>query len=381
MKKICFVMTDAISFNCLCRDQLEFFITNKDIDITLICGGSIEEIEKLKNRNVGKFFYIPFVRKINFFKDILALLKLFFFLIFNRFDLIVYSTPKALLLTSIASFFSFQRNKVAVVQGRVYENDIGLKKIFFQILDKLTFFFSNKVIFVSNSVMEKTIKENLLSSNKAILIGNGSFNGVNIKKFYPVDYKNKILLRKKWSISEYDFVMCTVGRICKDKGIVELKDIIEKSNSSNNMFIVVGKIEDSLSQNIINELQSRPNFLYVDYTLDIHEIFQLSDLHLFLSHREGFGNVAIEAAACGIPSFSYDIVGIKDSIKENISGQRFKFQETEKIVQSIEKLKHSSFNSYSESALWAKQNFQQEKVWENYLNVYLNIINVGRNYD
>jgi len=169
--------------------------------------------------------------------------------------------------------------------------------------------------------------------------------------------------------------------VCKDKGIVELQDIIEKSKSSNNIFILVGKVEDNLSQNIIDELQFNPNFLYLNFISDIHEIFQLSDLHLFLSHREGFGNVAIEAAACGIPSFSYDIVGIKDSIKENISGQRFKFQETEKIVQSIEKLKHSSFNSYSESALWAKQNFQQEKVWENYLNVYLNIINVGRNHD
>lgn len=374
-------MTDAISFNGLCRDQLEFFSENKDIDLTLICGGNVEEIEKLKNRNVGTVIYIPFFRKPSFFNDILCLVKLFFFLVSNRFDLIVYSTPKALLLTSIASFFSFQSRKVAVVQGRVYENDKGLKKRFFQILDKTAFFFSNKVIFVSNSVMEKTIKENLLSSNKTILIGNGSFNGVNIKKFHPVNYKDKMLLREKWRISKCDFVMCVVGRVCKDKGIVELKDIIEKVNSNNNMFIVVGKIEDNLSQNIINELQSRPDFLYLDYTLNIHEIFQLSDLHLFLSHREGFGNVAIEAAACGIPSFSYDIVGIKDSIKENISGQRFKFKETDKIVQSIEKLKHSSFSSYSESVLWAKQNFQQEKVWENYLNVYLNIINDGRNHD
>lgn len=75
-------MTDAVSFNCLCRDQLEFFSANKDIDITLVCGGSIEEIEKLKNRNVGKVIFIPFFRKINFFKDILSLFKLFFFLDF-----------------------------------------------------------------------------------------------------------------------------------------------------------------------------------------------------------------------------------------------------------------------------------------------------------
>src|SRR5690606_39838210 len=119
MKKICFIITDAISFNGLCRNQLEFFSNKKDIDITLICGGSASDLESLYKRNVGRVLHFPLYRKPNLGKDIFCLFKLFFFFIFNRFDLIVYSTPKALLLTSIASFFAFQKNRLAVVQGRV----------------------------------------------------------------------------------------------------------------------------------------------------------------------------------------------------------------------------------------------------------------------
>ena len=380
-KKICFVMTDAISFNSLCRNQLEFFSQKKDIDITLICGGNSRSLDNLCKRNAGKVLQFPLHRKPNLIKDIFCLIKLFFFLIFNRSDLIVYSTPKALLLTSIASFFSLQRNRIAVVQGRVYENDKGMKRKIFQYLDKLTFFFSNNVIFVSNSVMNKSVQENLLKPTKAILIGSGSFNGLDTHKFYPVELQCKKLLRRKWNISENEFVICTVGRVCRDKGIVELKNIIEKSRLTNSKFILVGRIEDNLSKNIIDELKSNFNFSYIEYTLDIHEIFQLADLHLFLSYREGFGNVAIEAAACGIPTFAYDIVGVKDSVLENVSGRHFKFKDTEEIFHAIEDLKNSGANPYSQCALWAKENFRQEKVWINYLNFYLDIINKGKNYD
>lgn len=371
-------MTDAISFNSLCRNQLEFLDKNSGLDFTLICGGSACDLDKLYKRNVGKVLYFPLYRKPNLVKDILCLIKLFFFFMFNRFDLIVYSTPKALLLSSIASFFTFQKNRLAIVQGRVYENKYGLKRKIFQILDKFTFIFSNKVVFVSESVMRRSIHEKLLTSNKAVLLDSGSFNGVDTDKFYPIENEQKKILRKKWNIPENDFVICTIGRICKDKGIIELKNIIEKNKFTDSKFILVGRIEDELSRNIIDNLKKKSNFSYIEYTLDVHEIFQLSDLHLFLSHREGFGNVAIEAASCGTPTFAYDIVGIKDSVKEGVSGKRFKFKETEEILYEIEKFKNSNVKPYSECASWAKEKFQQEKVWDNYLKFYLNLINKGQ---
>ena len=371
-------MTDAISFNGLCRNQLEFFDKNTDIDITLLCGGNASDLDKLYKRNVGKVFHFPLYRKPNLGKDIFCLFKLFFFFLFNRFDLIVYSTPKALLLTSIATFFTFQKNRLAIVQGRVYENEKGLKRKIFQILDKFTFLFSSKVVFVSESVMRKSIQEKLLKSDKAVLLGSGSFNGVDTDKFAPIEYEQKKILRKKWNIPENNFVICTIGRICKDKGIIELKNIIEKNKFTSSKFILVGRIEDDLSRRIIDDFKKYSNFSYIEYTLDIHEIFQLSDLHLFLSHREGFGNVAIEAASCGTPTFAYDIVGIKDSVKEGVSGKRFKFKETEEILYEIEKFKNSNVKPYSECASWAKEKFQQEKVWDNYLKFYLSLINKGQ---
>lgn len=384
MKKICFIMTDSISFNVLCRDQLEFFTQMEGVDLTLICGGSPHNIEILKKRNVGKVIYFPLIRKPSLFLDLFCLIKLFLFFVFNRFDLVVYSTPKALLLCSIATFFSFQKKRLAIVQGRVYENFYGLKKALFQILDKISFLFSTKVLFVSRSLMNISIFENLVSEKKSFVINEGSFNGVDLDKFIPVNAECKRRLREKWGIKENIFTICTVGRLCKDKGIEELQDIIANFTGKEIYFLIVGSIEDQFSEKILSNILKNSNVKHIDHIDHVEEVFQISDLHLFLSYREGFGNVAIEAASCNVPTFAYDVTGIKDSVNHGVTGLRFEFKDIHSISAEIEKsVKHPLLfkEKFSKSRDWAVKNFEQEKVWENYLNFYKETINNGLNRD
>lgn len=373
-KKICFVMTDSISFNVLCRDQLEFFSKMEGVDLTLICGGTLAEFEILKQRNVGEAIHFPLTRKPSLFKDIFCLIKLFLFFLFNRFDLIVYSTPKALLLCSIATYFSFQKKRLAIVQGRVYENFNGLKRFLFQLLDKISFLFSSKVLFVSKSLMNVSISERLLSKEKCLVINHGSFNGVDLDKFTPVTKECKKKLREKWLIKESYFTVCTVGRLCKDKGIEELQDIIANFSQKEIYFVIVGNIEDEFSEKILNNILKNSNVKHIEHIEHIEEIFQISDLHLFLSYREGFGNVAIEAASCNIPTFAYDVVGIKDSVQDGLTGKKFKFKDNVKIISEINLILNSPVefeNKYDDSRKWVLENFERNKVWKNYLSYYL----------
>jgi glycosyltransferase involved in cell wall biosynthesis len=47
-----------------------------------------------------------------------------------------------------------------------------------------------------------------------------------------------------------------------------------------------------------------------------HELLENAHVHLFTSHREGWGLVVSEAAAVGTPSVGYDVPGVRDSISE-----------------------------------------------------------------
>lgn len=363
-------MTDAISYKMLCRDQLEYFRDNTNFEITLIAGGDKENIEELKNRGVGTVYDAKIVRQPSVIKDLKSLSRLALYLHNNEFDLIIYSTPKALLLGSIATFITRQKNSIAIIQGRAYENFTGKKRLLFQGLDKFSLAVSKHVLFVSKSLESKYFSENLVNPAKSNVLGSGSFNGVNVDKFskmntYCSDFNDS-------------FKVLVAGRVCYDKGILDLAEVIARVDNPNIIFQLVGPVEDEESKDILSKILSEySNIEHVPYTDSIENHFKVADLHLFLTHREGFGNVAVEAASCGIPTFAYDVVGVKDSVKNRISGKKFDFQDFESIAHAIDEASiDPDFNKkYPHARKWVIENFEQQKVWKNYLNFYNTILN------
>ena len=362
----------------LYRDQLEY-LKHNHCNLTLICGGSEHALSKLRERKVGKVINYKLARNPNVIQDFLALIRLIWHFLFNRYDLVVFTTPKALLLGSISSFITAQSRRVAFFQGRVYENFTGIKRKFFSLLDRITIFCSHECIFVSKSLMDEFIKEMPAVKNKGKVIGNGSGNGINTDRFSPKLYLDEELvkLRSYLGIKDNDFIVLTVGRICLDKGlkeIIEIADIVSKKESSIR-FVMVGRVEDQESFQSCSELISKGIIIHVDFVDDIAPYYLLADIHLFLSHREGFGNVAIEAAAMGVPTLAFDVVGIKDSVSEGISGLRFKFGDSKVVADTILKFFSEPTelkNQFSNSREWAITNFSNHNVWNNYKKFYLN---------
>jgi len=360
--KICFILTDAVSYQMLCRGQLEYFKENSNFDMTFVSGGDKQDFDKLSKRQVGKLFDAKLVRKPSFVKDAKSLITLITYFSVNRFDLVVYSTPKALLLGSIATSVTRHSNTIAIIRGRAYENFSGRKRKVYELLDKISLSNSKKVIFISASLKEAYLKEGLVSQSKSYLLGSGSSNGVNTDKFQPRNVN-----------SGSPFTVLVAGRICNDKGIHDLAEIVGRIRNKNIIFKLVGPIEDASSEALLFSLMSNnPNIIHIPYTDNIEHHFIEADLHLFLSHREGFGNVAIEAASCGIPTFAYDIIGVKDSVNEGVSGKKFAFQDFESIANAIDEAsKDPSFKSkYPNARDWAIESFEQKKVWKNYLSFY-----------
>lgn len=372
--KLCMIITDAISFNTLCRGQLEFLRDTKKFKLTLICGGDESQINILKSRNLGQVVIMPFVRQPALFTDLKCLLQLFRYFLFNRFDLVLYSTPKALLLGSLASYLSFQKNRTALVRGRVYENYVGKKRKIFSSLDKICLTVSHQVIFISNSLKKVYNNEHLVSESKSIIIKQGSSNGVDTLSFIPLEKKiNKT------------FKILLMGRVCQDKGIADLVEILPKIQNLNVEVQIVGKVEDKISQDILAKILEDFDFVkYIPHTTDPIQFFQNADLHLFLSHREGFGNVALEAASCNVPTFAYDVVGIKDSVKEKVSGLRFAYKDTDSIARAIRVAVSNPIdfrNNFSNTRSWAVENFEQKDVWQRYAQLYIDIVEGKLNRD
>lgn len=371
--KVCMIVTDAISFNGLYRGQLEF-LNKSGLNLTLVCGGSEENLAMLEERQVGRVVNLGFVRAPAFFFDLYSLIRLLLHLIFNRYDLILYTTPKAILLGAVAARLAMQRIRIVFFQGRVYENMTGWRRVFYKYIDKIAIKLSTNSLFVSPSLRLAYEADGLIGSKGGEVVGAGSCNGVDLARF-SVEKASQAKIKQiqdEIDVEDRDLIVLIVGRICYDKGMVELLALAKRLVDLPMVFVLVGGVDQG-SELIASQLFEQENIKYVPFTFDIVEYFVLADVHLFLTHREGFGNVAIEAASCGVPTVAFDVVGVKDSVADGVSGVRVPFgdlEAVESILREIVFNKNDWRNQFKEMRDWVRKKFEQETVWNNYLDLY-----------
>ncbi|MEJ2899536.1 glycosyltransferase family 4 protein [Acinetobacter sp. NS-4] len=158
----------------------------------------------------------------------------------------------------------------------------------------------------------------------------------------PLPQDNEIIesIREKYHLHDKK-ILISVGRLTQRKGLNEfvalaLPNIIK--NIPNTVLVVIG---DTPSQSLNKNLQSKELILETAAKHDIagHILFvgnisedyvlsswyYLADIHVFpVKHipddPEGFGMVAIEAAAHGTPTVAFATGGIVDAVQNNESG-------------------------------------------------------------
>ncbi len=372
-KRIAFVITSALSFNVLMRGQLEY-LRDQGAQIDLYTGGPADELEKLKSRNVGRGRHVPFHRQPNPLWDLVCLGWLMFLLAFRRYNTVVYSTPKAMLLGSLAAFLTAQRRRIAMIRGRGYENFTGAKRRLYVALDKLTFLVSHKVLFISCSTIAAYEADGVDVGGKGLMLGYGSSNGVDLDRFRPLSKSDRLELRSALGLSADDFAIAVVGRIRDYKGTSEVLELSRRlADIPNLRILLVGPIDQrSFTKEI--EAVDPVRVRHFPQAPDVEKYFQAADLHLFLTHREGFGNVAIEAAATGVPTFAFNVVGLADSVIEGVTGRLFRFGDLDSVEAALRSAvadPNGLAQSYSNARSAIAERFSQPTIWQGYADLFL----------
>lgn len=372
--RVAVVTTSATSLNVLMRGQLEF-LRSQGAQIDLYSGGPDDELERLRSRKVGGVREVPFRREPHPFWDFVSLAWLTLLFSIRRYDTVVYSTPKAMFLASLAAFLTAQPHRIALVRGRGYENFEGRKRQIYLAMDKLTFRVSHQVLFVSRSLMVAYQADGVKLEGKGGLLGYGSSNGVDLDRFRPLAEADREKLRSELGLSPGDFAIAVVGRLRDYKGADEVLELARRLSDLRNLrILLVGRIEDEALRSQLQDL-GREEVRWFEPRADVEAFFQAADLHLFLSHREGFGNVAIEAAAAGVPTFGFDIVGLRDSVIHGVTGELFPFGDLDSIEAAIRSAvadPASLKRKFPNARQAVAERFSQPQVWRGYADVLLN---------
>lgn len=361
------VVTDAISFNILCAGQLEYIRRHWSGRIVLVCGGACGQVSKLIERNVGDVVYLPQLRRRpSLFSDLISLIHLFALILRVRPVIIVYSTPKALLIGALAAFLAGVRVRLALIRGRVYENYKGYRRAAFAVLDRVSLGLSTHTVFISESLRKAYTEEGIVAPEKGDVLGAGSSNGIDTSIFRPPSSMERRKCRQDLGLKADEFAVVAIGRLCADKGAREFSQTAERLGPPFRFFWV-GSVEDqSLLSDIERVGKIRGNVQHIGQVDSVLPYLWASDAHLFLSHREGFGNVAIEAAACGLQTVAFDVVGVIDSVANGVSGTRVSFADIAAVEAALVDLQTSGRSRVGDCDLarsWVEQEFDQRLCW------------------
>lgn len=326
MKRILHVVNIYFVIPYFLGDQLIYF-SKRGYKEYIICSPS-EEIYKYSKSHNFNYKEIPILRSISFWRDLRATWEICEYIKKEKIDIVVGHTPKGGVLAMLASFVMHIPIRIYFRHGLVYETSSGIKRKLLILMDRLAAFLSTKVVCVSPSVCKKSLENKLNPASKQLLLHKGTCNGINVEKFCRDNINERTieLLRNQLGLSGDSFVIGYVGRLVKDKGIIELVDAFNvlQKKSINIKLLLVGMLEerDSLPKDIISRIQDNASIIctgYVDNS-SIENYYALMDLFILPSYREGFPTSILEASSMKLPVVTTKATGCIDAISHGKTG-------------------------------------------------------------
>jgi glycosyltransferase involved in cell wall biosynthesis len=375
--KLVRITTIPISLEKLLSGQLQFMNSHYDV---IAVSAEKENLEKLgKSQNVA-VFPLEMTRQITPFKDVLAVIKLYFFLKKIKPFIVHTHTPKAGIVGMLAAKLANVPVRLHTVAGLPLMEATGFKRKILDFVERLTYRCATKVYPNSFGLLEIINKNNYCKSDKLKVIANGSSNGIDTSYFNPdlFSSEQKKALKADLKINENDFVFIFVGRLVKDKGINELIAAFEKISIENQTvkLLLVGNFEDELdplTPSTMATINANSNIISVGFQNDVRLYFSISNCLVFPSYREGFPNVVLQAGAMELPSIVSNINGCNEIIEEKINGLIIPVKNEEAIFDAMKKVTLDSsllqkMQNNSRSKIISK--YDQKLIWEAILSEY-----------
>jgi glycosyltransferase involved in cell wall biosynthesis len=293
--------------------------------VTLVCSDG-PEVERLREVVGVTVVLITIPRTISPLRDLLAFFKLFMFFLRNDFDVVHSTTPKAGLLSMSAAWFARIPIRLHTFTGQPWVELRGLKRQIVKRADWVTAHLSTMNYADSRSQQSLLIAERVVVASNIRTLGAGSLAGIDLERFSPAKWRTEsMVVRRELGVSENWKVVVFVGRLTRDKGVVELVNAFEQLREQGIQckLLLVGPLEqhiDPLPAKTLDVVHSNCDIHHVGYVAQPEKYLAVADVLCLPSYREGFGTVILEAAAMSVPTVATDIVGIRDAVIAGATG-------------------------------------------------------------
>jgi glycosyltransferase involved in cell wall biosynthesis len=332
-----FVATTPFAVNAFLRTHL--LALAETHDVTLCVNTTAYPLVDDVARAV-RVRHIDIARKIASLQDLRALFQLVRCFREIRPATVHSLTPKAGLLAMLAGWLARVPLRFHTFTGQVWANKTGVGRFLLKGIDRLIALCARQVFADSASQCRFLEEEGVVRRGGVTVLGQGSVAGVDLARFRP-DPAARAALRAETGVADAVPIFLFVGRLVRDKGVFDLVEAFATLNAQHGQWELwmVGPDEEDLQATLQTEGERLGACIrWFGPTPAPERYMAAADVFVLPSYREGFGSVVIEAAACGIPTIAYRIVGVVDAIVENHTGCFVAKGNVEEFAQAMERL-------------------------------------------
>ena len=191
-----------------------------------------------------------------------------------------------------------------------------------------------------------------------------------------------LIFSKKNKISERNSFIGFIGRLSKEKGILNLVESIPNLLTQDNTlkFLIVGNGELSIEiENTLKEKNLLKSIKLVNWIAhpDLPDCLNKIKVIVLPSYTEGVPNIILEAMACGTPVLANSVGGIPSIIKNGYNGFLMSDNSPESITKNLLKVLNDeeTIETISHNGL---KLIEEDYRYESSLKRYKKILNILR---
>lgn len=286
-----------------------------------------ERLDLFAEREGVPVHAVPMPRSITPLGDLKALGKLVAMLKRIAPDIVHSHTPKGGLLGMIAAWLAGVPVRIYHMRGLPMMTATGWKRLLLTLTEKISCRLAHRVICVSHSMREYAIKAGLCPPEKIVTFLGGSGNGVDAEGRFNPDAMSPGLrtsLRAQFDIPADATVIGFVGRVTRDKGLIELAGAwsVLRERYPTLRLLLLGPLEaqDPLPPDVLAQLQNDPRVHMAGQVTESPPYYLAMDILCLPTYREGFPNVPLEAASMRLPVVATRIPGCVDAVQDGHTG-------------------------------------------------------------
>ncbi len=334
-----YIITVPLSARYLLQGQLRYMKDQGFHVVVVSSPGS--DLQLVADRENVVTFSVPMRREISPLHDLVVLFRLYVLLRRLKPVIVNAGTPKAGLLGMCAAWLARVPVRVYVVRGLRLETLTGWRRYVSIASERVAAASAHRVICVSESLRQVFIAMGLAPQTKTLVLASGSSNGVNAEHFSPgqENRSQSLALRRTLGIPEDAPVIGFVGRLTRDKGVLELLDAFDEVRRTvpTARLLLLGRFEDGspIPDSYVQRLKAHTHVILTGWVSDAAPYYHIMDILAFPTYREGFPNVPIQAASAGLPVVGFRATGTIDAVQDGVTGMLVPIGDTAALARAM----------------------------------------------